>query len=262
MIDGELPSGMSYGRLYSITDDLRTAREITGKQLQPTVSALRPVGAILAVVALFAAAGCVGFVLGEEPLRYGANNATIAEENRGGFELTEERTIAQNVSINESGVNRTVSISNYAGIYTKNESINAEEQQLATLAVVSTPLVDVFERPVNPIGNMTERELIEFLADQTNDSQYSNLDEFERVPAEEIGPRTDNVTVLGKTTDVAVFRGTQEIQGREVELRLYVTRVRHGDDYVLLFGGHSMLHPAEGYAIVDLMRSIEHDAED
>lgn len=262
MTGGEDPPGMSYGRLHSITDGLRTAREITGQQLQPTVSALRPVGAILAVVALFAAAGCVGFVLGEEPLRYEANNATIAEENRGGFEPVEERTIAQNATINESGVNRTVSISNYAGIYAKNESINAEEQQLATLAVVSTPVVDVFERPVNPIGNMTERELIEFLSGQTNDSQYSDLDEFERVPAERVGPRTEDVTVLGKTTDIAVFSGTQEIQGRTVEIWVYVTRVRHGDDYVLLFGGHSMLHPAEGYAVVDLMRSVEHDAED
>ena len=231
-------------------------------ELPPGMSALRPVGAVLAVVALFAAAGCVGFVLGDEPLRYEAENATIADENRGGFELVEEQALVQNASINRSGINRTISIANYAGVYTKNESINAEEQRLATLAVVSTPVIDVFERPVNPVGNMTERELIEFLSERTNDSQYSGIGEFERVPAEAVGPVTEDVTVLGQPTDVAVFSGTQEIQGRTVEIRLYVTRVRHGDDYVLVFGGHSMLHPAEGYAIVDLMRSLDHDAED
>jgi len=213
-------------------------------------------------MALFATAGCVGFVLGEEPLQYDANNATVPEQDRGGFELADQRVVEQNRTINRSGVNRTITVSNYAGVYTKNESINADDQQLASVAVISTPVVDVFERPLNPIGNMTEAELLEFLDGEVNDTRYDSVEQFQRVPAAQIGPRTQNVTILGQTTDVAVFEATQEVQGREVRLRLYVTRVRHGDDYVLMLGGHSMLHPAEGYSVVDLMRSIEHDEDE
>ncbi len=230
-------------------------------EVAPAMAALRPVGPALAVAVLLVTAGCVGFALGQEPLAYEANNATVPEDERGGYDLVEERTIVQNRTINESGVNRTVAVSNYAGVYTKNESINDDTQELASMAVISTPVVDVFERPLNPVGNMSERELLEFLTGQVNDSQYSDLEEFERVPAEQVGPETEDVTVLGRETDIAVFQSTQEVQGRTVQLRVYVTRVRHGDDYVIMFGGHSMLHPSEGYAIVDLMRSVEHDED-
>jgi len=226
------------------------------------MSALRPAGAILAVMALLATAGCIGFVLGEEPLVYEANNATVAEEDRAGFDLVDEQLLEQNQTINRSGINRTISVTSYAGIYTKNETINTDEQRLASVAVVSTPVVDVFERPVNPIGNMTGRDMLEFLTNQTEDSQFEASGELEEVPPDQVGPRTQDVTVLGKQTDIAVYRTTQDVEGRTVELRLYVTRVRHGDDYVVLFGGHSMLHPAEGYTVVDLMRSVEHDDED
>lgn len=226
------------------------------------MSALRPAGAILAVMALLATAGCIGFVLGEEPLVYEANNATVDADNRVGFDLADEQLLEQNQTINRSGINRSISVTSYAGIYTKNETINTDEQRLATMAVVSTPVVDVFERPVNPIGNMTGRDMLEFLSEQTEDSQFEATGELERVPPDQIGPRTQDVAILGTETDIAVYRTTQEVEGRTVELRLYVTRVRHGDDYVVLFGGHSMLHPAEGYAIVDMMRSVEHDAED
>jgi len=225
------------------------------------MTALRSVGAGLAVAALLVTAGCVGFVVGEEPLSYEANNATVPDDRRGGYEPVREEVVVQNQTINESGVNRTVTVSNYAGVYTKNESINAEGQELASLAVISTPVVDVFERPLNPVGNMTERQLLEFLTEQVNDSQYGQVEEFERVPAEEVGPETEDVTILGQETDIVVFQSTQEVQGRTVELRVYVTRVHHGDDYVVMLGGHSMLHPAEGYAIVDMMRSVEHDED-
>jgi hypothetical protein len=231
-------------------------------EVPPPMSALRPVGAILAVMALLATAGCIGFVLGEEPLVYEANNATVPADQRAGFDLVDEQSLDQNRTINRSGINRTVSVTSYAGVYVKNETINTDEQRLASLAVVSTPVVDVFERPLNPIGNMTEEEMLEFLSERTNQSEFADTEEIERVPPEAVGPRTQDVTVLGTETDIAVFRVTQEVEGRTVELRLYVTRVRHGDDYVLLFGGHSMLHPAEGYAIVDLMRAVEHDDED
>lgn len=230
-------------------------------EVAQVMTALRPVGAALVVAVLFVTAGCVGFALGEEPLSYEANNATVPDDQRGGYELVREEVVVQNQTINESGVNRTVTVSNYAGVYTKNESINADSQQLASLAVISTPIVDVFERPVNPVGNMSEQELLEFLTEQIEDSEYGDVETFERVPDEQVGPETDDVTVLGRQTDVAVFQSTQEVQGRTVELRVYVTRVRHGDDYVVMLGGHSMLHPAEGYAIVDLMRSVEHDED-
>jgi hypothetical protein len=226
-------------------------------------------GVAVALALTLVATGCLGFVTGEEPLEYEAEEATVPDEDLGAFALVQERELVerQNRTMpaspepGQANVTRQVVVESSVVWYGKNETINGEQRQIASLAVVSTPVIDVVEYPLNPVGNMSERELLAFLQDQADSDQFGGVTDLERVDPDDVPVETEDVDVLDQETDIMVFEATRVVQNREVRVRIYVAKVRHGDDYVVMLGGHSMLHPGEGHAIVQMMEDVEHDAD-
>jgi hypothetical protein len=226
-------------------------------------------GVAVALALTLVATGCLGFVTGEEALKYEAEAATVPDDDLGAFSLVQERELVERQNRTypvspepgQANVTREIVVESSVVWYGKNETINGKQRQIASLAVVSTPVIDVVEYPVNPVGNMSERQLLSFLEAQADSEQFGGITELERVDPDDVAVETEDVDVLDTETDVQVYEATRVVQNREVKVRIYVAKVRHGDDYVVFLGGHSMLHPGEGHAIVSMMEAVEHDAD-
>ncbi|MFC4405610.1 DUF6517 family protein [Haloarchaeobius iranensis] len=217
--------------------------------------ASRRLATVLAVTLLLTGAGCIGFITGEEPLTYSAERATVADSalGDGGTGYT-ERSVDQEVieQTSEDLGNRTVVIENWLARYEKQDDFI--DETVGVFAVVSTHEVDVVGEPQNPIANMSEGEVLTELVGQYETS-YGDLSGAERTD-------TLQATMLGEQTDVAVFTTTTNFAGREVEVNIYVSVVKHGDDYVVAIGGHPTQLPDERDNILDLIESIEHSDEE
>lgn len=208
------------------------------------------VGIALAVVAVVVTSGCIGFVTGEEALTYEANEAGVSADARQatGYELQNR----QDVTINQSVSGREVRIVNRLARYEKFDAV--AEETTGVLAVVSTHRVDVFGHTTNPIANMTYTELLTNLTSQY-ETDFGSLDD---ATLEESQTRT----ILGTEARVGVFTTTTEWGGEQVEVKVYVTRVRHGDDYVIAIGGHPTKLPAGEQEILRLMEGLTHQTDE
>lgn len=212
---------------------------------------------MLALALLLVSTGCLGFVAGDEPLTYHAERATVADSALGdgatGYTevSVEQRTVEQ--SGEELGIgNRTVVVDNWVAQYEKQDDF--VDETVGVLAVVSTHEVDVVGEPMNPVGNMTEGEILDEITGQY-ETPYGTLSDARRTD-------TLQATMLGHDTDVGVFTTTTEFAGRDVEVNIYVTIVKDGDDYVIAIGGHPTQLPNERDNILELIGSVEHSDEE
>ena len=122
------------------------------------------------------------------------------------------------------------------------------------LAVVSTHRVDVFGHTTNPYANMSYGGILANLT-ADYDTAFGNLEDARFV-------ENKTATVLGTDARVGVFATTTTFGGEEVEVKLYVTRVRHGDDIVLAIGGHPTKLPAGEQEILTMIEGIQHSADE
>ena len=217
----------------------------------------RRVVAVVAVATLLVSTGCLGFVTGEVPLTYSAEQATVSDDVLGesgtGYEETsvDERVIEQNGE--ELGIgDRTIVVESWVAQYEKYDDF--VDQTVGIFAVVSTHEIDVVGEPQNPVGNMSEAELLEQISGEYS-TAYGDLSNLERTGTEE-------VTMFGQETDVAVFTGETSLDGQQVEIQVYVSIVKDGDDYVIAVGGHPTQLPDERDNIFELMENLEHSDEE
>lgn len=207
----------------------------------------RTVG-VLALVVVVATSGCIGFVTGEEALVYEANEASVSEDalSTTGY----EQTLSEELVVNRTVSDRRVEVRNHYARYEKYDDI--AEETTGVLAVVSTHRVDVFGHTTNPYANMSYAGI---LANVTADydTAFGDLGDARFV-------ENESATVLGENARVGVFATNTTFGGEQVEIRLYVTRVQHGDDVVLAIGGHPTKLPAGEQELIAMLEGIEHDA--
>jgi hypothetical protein len=203
----------------------------------------------LAVAAVVVTSGCIGFVTGEEALTYEANEAGVSADAKQatGYELQNRET----VTINSSVSGRELRIVNRIARYEKFDPV--AEETTGVLAVISTHRVDVFGHTTNPVENMTYSELLSNLT-ADYDTEFGTLGD---ATLQENRTRT----VLGQEARVGVFTTTTEWGGEQVEVKLYVTRVQHGDDFVIAIGGHPTKLPAGEQEILRLIDGLTHQTD-
>ncbi|PSQ29228.1 hypothetical protein BRD03_00385 [Halobacteriales archaeon QS_9_68_17] len=211
------------------------------------------VAAVIGVALLLATSGCIGFVLGDEPLEFEASNATASDSgleetgyvHEGSESLREKRTIQD--------VDRDVVVEGHANTYAKTDEFLDREQQIAMFATASVPDAEVLGRSFNPLGEMSNEELLDRFQSEMPE-QYSGteftVDESKAVDG-----------VFGESANVTRFTGTTEFEGREVEVAAYITKVKHDGDWVVMMGAHPTQRPEEEFDIETLMRSVEHGGE-
>lgn len=198
----------------------------------------------LLLVVLVVSSGCLGVVTGDT-ISFQADPAAVSESavDEHGFQLADESTAEIDREIDDMPVvgSKTVEITNHVASY---ERVDADtgEAAAAAFVVVSTPQAEVAGQRTNPLGRAPLEEVVESVGDQ---SGVGEVDSTTR-------------TVLGTETTVEKFAGTTAVEGQSVETYVYVTRVAHGDDYVIAVGVLPQSLADEESAIYGLMENVEH----
>jgi hypothetical protein len=204
----------------------------------------------LALLALLVvSSGCLGALVGDEPLSFAASKATVddAALANTGYEHQETRKLELNRTFEVGGESRQVEVTNWAAVYTKSIEIDGVgEQQAATVAVLSTPEVNVLGRTINPVGEMDNDELVERVI-----SEQGNVRNIE-----EVGSTT--VTILGEETEVTKFSATITVDGQEVDGYVHLGKVTHDGDIVLVAGMYPRQLSGEEETVLELMGAVEH----
>ena len=194
-------------------------------------------------------AGCIGFITGEEALAFEATRATVPDAALDGTGYTEDEVGSEAVtrSFTVAGQSREVEVTNWLARYERSIELGPlGEQELGVFAVLSTPQVRVLDRTFNPVGEMSNRELLEQLQ-----ARYSGLSVGDRVGS-------DRLRILGEDATVDRFEATATFEAAEVELRVHVTTVAHADDYVVPIAIYPRRLPGEADRVNRLYEAIEH----
>lgn len=205
--------------------------------------------AVTAVVLLVLGAGCLGFVTGSEPLEFSASPATVTDDARteAGYQenAVEAQPLERDVTV--AGQQRTVKVTNHVARYGREVDLGPlGQQELGVFVVLSTPEVEVLGRTFNPVGDMSNRELLQRLQ-----GNYQSLEVGDRVG-------TTQVQVLGEDTALETYDGTASVEGREVDIRIRITRVTHEGDYVIAVGLYPAQLSEESGRIETLVEGITH----
>lgn len=197
-------------------------------------------------------AGCLDFVLGNAPLEFDAQMVRPTDDQleESAYEELEADWERITEAVTVGGAEREISASVWASTYSKTVEVQGERLEAALFAAVSLPKMEVLGRPLNPILELSNEELLaEFQGEF--DGQYGQLDDLQRV--DDFG-----LPILGAGRTVDVFTTETDVDGEVLEITLFVSSFAHDGDVIVLLGGFPELLPEEGVNIELLMESVEH----
>lgn len=186
--------------------------------------ALRP----LSVAVVLVLAGCSGTLV-----EFTASPATIPEPALAPQGYVHGNTTALPITyrVGAPGFSQDVTAETWVSGYSKTTA----ENQTAVLVLYSSPDVEVANTSVNPLRQLSNRELVQFVLDRTTDLRVlGGVDDV--TDLREVGAR--NVTVLGAPTQLVSYAGTAELEGRSVAIVVNVAVVDHEGDVVVALGIH------------------------
>ncbi|MFB6219789.1 MAG: DUF6517 family protein [Halobacteriaceae archaeon] len=214
--------------------------------------------ALLAVGLLTVTAGCSGGLLsGDGPIEFSASPVSIGDAalQEAGFEEVETRSVTVNRTVNIQDQERKVIITNHVAGYRLAEGQQADAP--VGVVAVSTPQAQAFGFALNPVANMGIKDAVNF-ASQAG-SQFGG--ELRNV--EEVG--SWKTTVLGKETTVTKFGATVERNGQTVDVFVHATKVKHGDDIVLVVAAYPQALEEAGAvsqeSIAPMFEGVEHETD-
>lgn len=128
--------------------------------------------------------------------------------------------------------------------------LDGGETAASVFTLLTTPAFEILGQPLNPLGQMDDEELLDFIAE----------DFGELAVGEQESESTE--TVLGSETTVSTFSGTTTQGGVEFDIGIDVVSVNNDDDLVVAIG----IYPAaaaeeESDHVSTLLNGLEHPAE-
>lgn len=215
---------------------------------------------ILAAAGLASAGltGCTEFVFGEG-LTFEASEPSVSESalQDTGYEEHEVRPLEINRTVEVGDQSRDITAKNWQAEYDKPIDFSGLDlgelggrRRAATFTVVSTPKVEVLDRTLNPIDDMSPAEIVQ-KAQQRYDG-FGNLRKVDET----------TTSLVGETVAVSEFEGTAELTeaGVEIDLTLHVSEAASsGDDFVIAVAGYpSALSATERDNAIELINGVEH----
>lgn len=205
--------------------------------------------------ALALSAGCLGFVLGNEPLEFAAERVAptdnALEDTGYGEQEIGEETIERSVEL-PGGVERDVRATVRNSTYSKAVEYRGRRQEGAVFAAVSIPSMTIAGRSLNPLSDMSNRELLgEFMSQVDGDGG-----EVRNVSHEE----SFALQILGDGRTVDAFVGESDLEGEPIEVEITMTSFEHEDDLIVLLGSLPRALTEESANVEVLMESVEHPA--
>jgi hypothetical protein len=211
----------------------------------------RRTAAAVALAVLLTTSGCIGFLTGQEALRFEAQPAAVADAaaESAGYASNGTRTMTVNRTFQVAGQERRVVATNQITTYEKSLDLGfLGEAKLGVFTVISTPAVEVAGQTLNPIGDYGNARLVELIQ-----SRYAGLRDVEQVSSQ-------NITVQGTETTVTKYAATARVQGQDVDVFVHVTKYRDGEDFVIALGVYPQLLDGEESNVLSMMRAIQHPA--
>lgn len=198
---------------------------------------------------LAATAGCLDVLTGDEPLEFSSDPATVPEStlDSTGYELVSEESPTISEEFTVAGQTREVEVTNHVTSYEKSVDFGPlGSVEAAMFSVFTTPQIEIATRTFNPIGEMSNRQLLKQIA-----SRYDGLTVDGKVDEQE-------ETTLDQTVTVEKYEGTTEMEDQEVPIYLLITRVEHEEDYVVMVGGYPQRLDGEESNVYTLIQNVEH----
>jgi hypothetical protein len=207
------------------------------------------------LVGLVLTSGCIGFLTGSEALQFSSSEVKVTQSAQEETNYQQARREPQTVTrqFQAAGQTRDVEVTNHLAEYSRSVSLPVfGDQQIARFTVMATPKVRIAgQGPFNPVGDMNNTELV-----LTLQEKYETISN--------VRPESDRtVTVFGNETTVSKFRADATTDtGQSVEVFIHITRVDHGDDYLLGVGVYPTQVDGEQENVDTLLQSIDHPADE
>lgn len=209
----------------------------------------------VALVGLLLTSGCIGFLTGNEALEFSSDPVAVTDSAQGETDYEQARREPQTVTreFSAAGQTREVEVTNHVAEYSRSVSVPLfGDQQVARFTVLSTPKVTIAEQgPFNPVADMNNTELV-----LTLQEKYEGISNVQQE-----SDRT--VRVLGNQTTVSKFRADATMDnGESVEVFIHITKVEHGDDFLVAVGVYPTQVDGEQENVDTLLRNIDHPGGD
>lgn len=208
---------------------------------------------LVVLVVLFVPSGLLALAY-SSTAEFGAAPVTVpdvAVDANGYVEAGREEVVVEE-AVGIAGQTRTIVTTNRRVSYERTIPVQDEAFDAATFTVLSSPAIETFGSPRNPLAGMSHEEVLREFSSEL-EGGYSDLRGLERVD------RFEGV-LAGRRTDVTQFSMLVEQGGEDVELYLYVASGRWGDDLVVAVGGHPASFAQERVSILELLAAVEHPA--
>ena len=210
---------------------------------------VRQAAAATVLVALLVTSGCVSFLSGNDALAFEANRGTVSQTALDGAGYEHARTTKPTVNrtFEIAGQSREVAVTNHLTEYQKTISLPLlGDQKAAAFVVFTTPQVAIAGQTFNPVGEMSNRELLGEMQ-----SQYDSI---------QIGERVDRRSIRTLETDAEVetYAGQAGLSGVNLDVQIQITKVKHDGDFLIAIGVYPNKLPDEGENVRALIRSLDH----
>ncbi|QLK26492.1 DUF6517 family protein [Natrinema zhouii] len=201
-------------------------------------------------------AGCIDVVLGNGPLEFDSDRVapTDGALEAAGYEESgvNNDAIERTVEL-PGGVERDVRAGIWRSVYTKAVDYLGGTHEGAAFAAVSIPGMTVAGRSLNPLDDMSNKELLErFLSEVPSDNgDIRNIRHDESF----------GLDILGDGREVDLFVGESDLEGETVDIEIKLTSFDHDGDLLVILGTYPRMLTAESANVEELMESVEHPVE-
>ena len=200
------------------------------------------------VAALVVTSGCTGVLSG--PVTFSASEATVSDAALEETGYQHNRTDKMEVSrtFTAAGQSKEVEVTNWISEYHQKAGLpGVGEQKVAVFATFASPKVEVLGKSFNPLSKYDNRQLAERFT-----TQLDSVNDVRKVDSR-------NRTMLGQSTEVTKFEASvQTTAGIEFDAYIHVTKVEHGDDFVVALAVYPQKLPGQSDKIGRLLRGVEH----
>ena len=201
------------------------------------------------VAALVVTSGCTGVLSG--PVTFSASEATVSDAALEETGYQHNRTDKMEVSrtFTAAGQSKEVEVTNWISEYHQKAGLpGVGEKKVAVFATFASPKVEVLGKSFNPLSKYDNRQLAERFT-----TQLDSVNDVRKVDSR-------NRTMLGQSTEVTKFEASvQTTTGVEFDAYIHVTKVEHGDDFVVALAVYPQKLSGQSDKVGRLLDGVEHE---
>ena len=201
------------------------------------------------VAALVVTSGCTGVLSG--PVTFSASEATVSDAALEETGYQHNRTDKMEVSrtFTAAGQSKEVEVTNWISEYHQKAGLpGVGEKKVAVFATFASPKVEVLGKSFNPLSKYDNRQLAERFT-----TQLDSVNDVRKVDSR-------NRTMLGQSTEVTKFEASvQTTTGVEFDAYIHVTKVEHGDDFVVALAVYPQKLSGQSDKVSRLLDGVEHE---